>query len=181
MERNVMIQPSRKPVVENIASKINEGHSIIEGSKNRRLRLAKIHAVVASSHCSERVELAAPNPKARHDARPTTAHRVLWSPTIRAAVIAGTPWLDVYCPGCGTSRAPPAGVCGHAGARTGPKSPVCCCVDTCFMDDNHLISLHSLAASAARASRSRSAAVTMMQSRRVFSPILSVGFLTPLL
>jgi hypothetical protein len=53
-----------------------------------------------------------------------TAHRVLWSPTIRAAVIAGTPWLDVYCPGCGTSRAPPAGVCGHAGARTGPKSPV---------------------------------------------------------
>ena len=110
-----------------------------------------------------------------------TAHRVLWSPTIRAAVIAGTPWLDVYCPGCGTSRAPPAGVCGHAGARTGPKSPVCCCVDTCFMDDNHLISLHSLAASAARASRSRSAAVTMMQSRRVFSPILSVGFLTPLL
>jgi hypothetical protein len=32
------------------------------------------------------------------------------------AVIAGTPWLDVYCPGCGTSRAPPAGVCGHAGA-----------------------------------------------------------------
>ena len=23
-------------------------------------------------------------------------------------------------------------VCGHADARTGPKSPVCCCVDTCF-------------------------------------------------
>jgi hypothetical protein len=23
----------------------------------------------------------------------------------RAALIAGTPWLDVYCPGCGTSRA----------------------------------------------------------------------------
>jgi hypothetical protein len=29
----------------------------------------------------------------------------LWSPTIRAAVLAGTPWLDVYCPGCRTSRA----------------------------------------------------------------------------
>ena len=28
-----------------------------------------------------------------------------WSPTIRAALIAGTPWLDVFCPGCGTSRA----------------------------------------------------------------------------
>jgi Family of unknown function (DUF6494) len=30
---------------------------------------------------------------------------MLWSPTIRAALVAGTPWLDVFCPGCGTSRA----------------------------------------------------------------------------
>jgi hypothetical protein len=30
---------------------------------------------------------------------------MLWAPTIRAALIAGTPWLDVFCPGCGTSRA----------------------------------------------------------------------------
>jgi hypothetical protein len=29
----------------------------------------------------------------------------LWSPTIRAALLAGTPWLNVFCPGCGTSRA----------------------------------------------------------------------------
>jgi len=29
----------------------------------------------------------------------------LWSPTIRCAITAGTPWLDVYCPGCRTSRA----------------------------------------------------------------------------
>ncbi len=29
----------------------------------------------------------------------------LWSPTIRAALLAGTPWLDVHCPGCGTSKA----------------------------------------------------------------------------
>jgi len=28
-----------------------------------------------------------------------------WSPTIRAAVTAGMPWLDVHCPGCRTSRA----------------------------------------------------------------------------
>jgi hypothetical protein len=28
-----------------------------------------------------------------------------WSPTIRAALIAGLLWLDVDCPGCGTSRA----------------------------------------------------------------------------
>ena len=30
---------------------------------------------------------------------------MLWSPTIRAALIAGTPWFDVHCPGCNTSRA----------------------------------------------------------------------------
>jgi hypothetical protein len=30
---------------------------------------------------------------------------MLWSPTIKAALLAGTPWLDVFCPGCGTSRA----------------------------------------------------------------------------
>ena len=30
----------------------------------------------------------------------------LWSPTIRrCAITAGTPWLDIYCPGCQTSRA----------------------------------------------------------------------------
>jgi hypothetical protein len=30
---------------------------------------------------------------------------MLWSPTIRAALLAETPWLDVFCSGCGTSRA----------------------------------------------------------------------------
>jgi hypothetical protein len=29
---------------------------------------------------------------------------VWWSPTIRCAIVAGTPWLAVYCPGCNTSR-----------------------------------------------------------------------------
>jgi hypothetical protein len=29
----------------------------------------------------------------------------LWSPTIRTAILAGMPWLDVFCPGCRTSRA----------------------------------------------------------------------------
>jgi hypothetical protein len=28
-----------------------------------------------------------------------------WSPTIRAALVAGMPWLDVHCPCCGTIRA----------------------------------------------------------------------------
>src|SRR5258707_14779340 len=31
----------------------------------------------------------------------------LWSPTIRAAITAGTPWLDVTCPGCRTSTDAP--------------------------------------------------------------------------
>jgi hypothetical protein len=30
---------------------------------------------------------------------------MLWSPTIRAALLAGMPWLDVFCPGCGTRKA----------------------------------------------------------------------------
>ncbi len=30
---------------------------------------------------------------------------ILWSPTIRAALLADTPWLDVFSLGCGTSRA----------------------------------------------------------------------------
>ena len=33
------------------------------------------------------------------------SREISWSPTIRAALIAGTPWLDVFCPGCGTSQA----------------------------------------------------------------------------
>jgi hypothetical protein len=41
----------------------------------------------------------------RWNRRMATGRDMLWSPTIRAALIAGTPWLDVFCPGCGTSRA----------------------------------------------------------------------------
>ncbi len=40
----------------------------------------------------------------RWNRRLATGRDMLWSPTIRAALIAGTPWLDVFCPGCGTSR-----------------------------------------------------------------------------
>jgi hypothetical protein len=35
----------------------------------------------------------------------TAKRDMLWSPTIRAALFAGTPWLDVFCAGCGTSKA----------------------------------------------------------------------------
>jgi hypothetical protein len=41
----------------------------------------------------------------RWNRRLATGRDVLWSPTIRAAPIAGKPWLDVFCPGCGKSRA----------------------------------------------------------------------------
>jgi hypothetical protein len=41
----------------------------------------------------------------RWNAALTSGRGALWSPTIRCALLAGMPWLDVHCPGCGTSRA----------------------------------------------------------------------------
>jgi len=41
----------------------------------------------------------------RSNAALSAGRGALWSPTIRCAVVAGMPWLDVYCPGCRTSRA----------------------------------------------------------------------------
>jgi hypothetical protein len=41
----------------------------------------------------------------RWNAQLAACRDILWSPTIRAVLIAGTPWLGVFCPGCGTSRA----------------------------------------------------------------------------
>ena len=40
----------------------------------------------------------------RWNAELAAGRGALWSPTIRCAVMAGMPWLDVYCPGCRTSR-----------------------------------------------------------------------------
>jgi hypothetical protein len=64
------------------------------------------------------IKAGAAKPKAGRAARPeaqaviqrrndqlSRGRDMLWSPTIRAALLAGTPWLDVFCPGCGTSRA----------------------------------------------------------------------------
>jgi hypothetical protein len=44
---------------------------------------------------------------------------MLWSPTIRAALIAGTPWLDVFCPGCGTSPRDRSSECRSTSPRVG--------------------------------------------------------------
>jgi hypothetical protein len=41
----------------------------------------------------------------RWNAALATGRDMWWSPTIRAALVAGTPWLEVYCPGCQTIRA----------------------------------------------------------------------------
>jgi hypothetical protein len=41
----------------------------------------------------------------RSNEQRAAGREMLWSPTIRAALIADASWLDVYCPGCGTSRA----------------------------------------------------------------------------
>jgi hypothetical protein len=41
----------------------------------------------------------------RWNRRLATGRDMLSSPTIRAALVADTPWLDVFCPGCGTNRA----------------------------------------------------------------------------
>jgi hypothetical protein len=57
---------------------------------------------------------------------------MLWSPTIRAALLAGTPWLDVFCAGCGTTRAidlrtidrhPLASVGSHRRRAETPRAP----------------------------------------------------------
>jgi hypothetical protein len=41
----------------------------------------------------------------RWNRRLATGRDMLSSPTIRASLVADTPWLDVFGPGCGTSRA----------------------------------------------------------------------------
>jgi hypothetical protein len=38
----------------------------------------------------------------RWNRRLATGRDMLWSPTVRPALVAGTPWL--FCPGCGTTR-----------------------------------------------------------------------------
>jgi hypothetical protein len=61
----------------------------------------------------------------RWNRRLATGRDMLWSPTIRAALIAGTPWLDVLCPGLWDEpshrsphdRPPPTGLGRHPRAR----------------------------------------------------------------
>jgi hypothetical protein len=49
---------------------------------------------------------------------------MLWSPTIRAALLAGTPWLDVFCRHAGVG--PAVLVVSRLGADAEADRAVCC-------------------------------------------------------
>ena len=93
------------------------------GAMGVRTRGLDIKAGAAKLKADKAARLEAELVIDRWNRRLATGRDMLWSPTIRAALIAGTPWLDVFCPGCGTGRAidlgpspPSAGLGRHAGA-----------------------------------------------------------------
>jgi hypothetical protein len=59
----------------------------------------------SAEEAAHQADLAAQEAALRVVERWNAERSPLWSPTIRCAIVAGTPWLDVYCPGCRTSRA----------------------------------------------------------------------------
>jgi hypothetical protein len=68
----------------------------------------------------------------RWNRRLATGRDMLWAPRIRAALLAGTPWLDVFCPGSVTSRAidlrtvdrhPLASFIGRCACASAPSTP----------------------------------------------------------
>jgi hypothetical protein len=77
--------------------------------RNRGLGAAELmqkRGADEAAHEAEKAAEEAAGKDALHVVERWNAERSsLWSPTIRCAIIAGTPWLDVYCPGCRTSRA----------------------------------------------------------------------------
>jgi hypothetical protein len=75
------------------------------GSMGVRTRGLDIKAGAAKLKADRAARLEAELVIDRWNRRLATGRDMLWSPTLRAALIAGAPWLDVFCPGCGTSRA----------------------------------------------------------------------------
>src|SRR5258708_5280831 len=78
--------------------------------RNRGLSAAELMQRRAAERAGEVMEGGGAEGAARKEAvhvveRWNAERSPLWSPTIRCAVVAGTPWLDVYCPGCRTIRA----------------------------------------------------------------------------
>jgi hypothetical protein len=73
------------------------------GIRNRKPRI-KAHAARVAADAAAREE--ARQIVERFNAELRSGRELpLWSPSIRCALVAGHPWLDLYCPGCGTSRA----------------------------------------------------------------------------
>jgi hypothetical protein len=75
------------------------------GSMGVRTRGLDITAGAAKLKVDRAARLEAEFVVERWNRRMAASRDMLWSPTMRAALIAGTPWLDVFCPGCGTSGA----------------------------------------------------------------------------
>jgi hypothetical protein len=75
------------------------------GARGIRTRGLDIKAGAAKLKADRAARAEAEAVVERWNRRLATGRDMLWSPTIRAALLAGTPWLDVFCPGCGTSRA----------------------------------------------------------------------------
>jgi hypothetical protein len=66
---------------------------------------AKLRRIAAAKAADKAAREAAERVVMRWNEELAAGRDIWWSPTIRAAVTAGMPWLDVYCPGCRTSRA----------------------------------------------------------------------------
>jgi len=67
--------------------------------------VADIRRKRAADEAASEAEHAAQQAALRVVGRWNAERSPLWSPTIRCAIAAGTPWLDIHCPGCRTGRA----------------------------------------------------------------------------
>jgi hypothetical protein len=70
-----------------------------------RTRIPDMHATWRARAEAKAAQAEAQRVVERWNAALAAGKGALWSPTIRAAIAAGTPWVDVFCPGCRTSRA----------------------------------------------------------------------------
>jgi hypothetical protein len=73
--------------------------------RNRGLSAAELMQRRAAEEAAHEAAGAAQEAALRVVERWNAERSSLGSPTIRCAITAGTPWVDVYCPACHTSRA----------------------------------------------------------------------------
>jgi hypothetical protein len=65
-----------------------------------RTRIPDMHATWRARAEAKAAQAEAQRVVERWNAALAAGKGALWSPTIRAAIAAGTPWVDVFCPGC---------------------------------------------------------------------------------